>query len=167
MLCLLLSCRLGLNVCVNCVICTVLSAQCSVASLAPRTTAGTILTKIASGLFTQPRLEVPRLAQRSKNRLTRQPTSKNRCVKHNGCIGLHRSIETQLWFESLMSWVCNTTCSTILFAICMNYESNTGVYRYVMARGQHDSGYPALMGAPDNITVTVTTARHYYELFSA
>ena len=34
-------------------------------------------------------------------------------------------------------------------------------------RGQHDSGYPALMGAPDNITVTVITARHYYELFSA
>ena len=33
--------------------------------------------------------------------------------------------------------------------------------------GQHDSGYPALMGAPDNITVTVTTARHYYELFSS
>ena len=36
-----------------------------------------------------------------------------------------------------------------------------------IVRGQHDSGYLALMGAPDNITVTVTTARHYYELFSA
>ena len=33
--------------------------------------------------------------------------------------------------------------------------------------GHHDRGYPALMGAPDNITVTVTTAKHYYELFSA
>ena len=32
---------------------------------------------------------------------------------------------------------------------------------------QHDSGYQALMGAPDNITVTVTAVRHYYELFSA
>ena len=36
-----------------------------------------------------------------------------------------------------------------------------------IVRGQHDSGYQALMGAPENITIIVTTARHYHELFSA
>ena len=36
----------------------------------------------------------------------------------------------------------------------------------VIVRGQHDSGYPAVMGAPDNITVTVTTARHYYVIMN-
>ena len=33
--------------------------------------------------------------------------------------------------------------------------------------GQHDSGYQALMGAPDNIMFTVITASHYRELSSA
>ena len=41
--------------------------------------------------------------------------------------------------------------------------NNTGAN----SRGQHDGGYQALMGAPENITVTVTTASHYYERFSA
>ena len=50
----------------------------------------------------------------------------------NGWIGWHKTIETRLWFESLMSWVCNTTCSTSLFAICMNCESNAGDYKYAM-----------------------------------
>ena len=34
------------------------------------------------------------------------------------------------------------------------------------AWGQHESGYQALIGAPDNITVIFTTAKHHSELFS-